>query len=182
MSNAYKMRDPEGIYFLTFTVVGWIDIFSRKVYRDLMIDNIKFCQHNKGLIIHSWVIMTNHIHLISSAGEKPSLTDIVRDLKKFTSREIIKLIADENESRKDWMLRYFGWRGRTNPNNTDYQFWIQDSHPIPLYTNDVMQQKVDYIHYNPVKAGFVDEPHHWAYSSARDYIGQKGMLNLKIIE
>ncbi len=182
MSNAYKMRDLNGMYFLTFTVVGWVDVFSRKIYRDLIIENLKYCQQEKSLVIHAWIIMTNHIHLILSAGEKPTLTEIVRDFKKYTSRELIRLIEKENESRKDWMLRYFGWQGHINPNNTSYQFWVQDSHPIPLYTNEVMQQKVDYMHHNPVRAGFVDEPQDWIYSSARDYGGIKGMLDLKLID
>ena len=101
MSTAYKIRDPEGIYFVTFTVVGWIDIFSRKIYCDLILDNLKYCQQNKGLIIHAWVLMTNHIHLIVSAGTEPLLAEIIRDFKKYTSREIIKLIETEKESRKN---------------------------------------------------------------------------------
>ncbi len=182
MSTAYKIRDPEGIYFVTFTVVGWIDIFSRKIYCDLILDNLKYCQQNKGLIIHAWVLMTNHIHLIVSAGTEPLLAEIIRDFKKYTSREIIKLIETEKESRKEWMLSYFTWKGQTNPNTTKHQFWIHDSHPIPLYNNEVMQQKIDYIHHNPVRAGFVDEPQHWRYSSSKNYKGEKGLLDLKLIE
>lgn len=101
MSRAYKMRDPEGIYFVTFTVVGWVDVYSRSIYSELIIKNLKYCQQQKGLIIHAWVILTNHIHLILSAGEKPVLPEIIRDFKKYTSRELIKLIEVENESRKD---------------------------------------------------------------------------------
>lgn len=76
--------------------------------------------------------MTNHIHLIVSAGTEPLLAEIIRDFKKYTSREIIKLIGTEKESRKEWMLNYFTWQGKTNPNTTKRQFWIHDSHPIPI--------------------------------------------------
>lgn len=80
------------------------------------------------------------------------------------------------------MQKYFSWQGQLNPNTTSHQFWIHDSHPIHLYANEVMQQKIDYIHNNPVRAGFVDEPQHWKYSSSRDYFGVKGILDLKPID
>ena len=68
--------------------------------------------------------------------------------------------------------------GLSNSNNQDFQFWQQDSHPIELWSDEVFYQKMDYIHMNPVVSGFVDQPEHWLYSSARDYAGTKGILDL----
>ena len=80
------------------------------------------------------------------------------------------------------MLWIFKKAGERNSNNTYYQFWRQGYHPIELSTNDMMQQKLDYIHSNPVEEGIVDEPEHYLYSSARDYAGLKSMLELEYIE
>ncbi|MDX1629593.1 MAG: transposase [Fulvivirga sp.] len=88
----YKIRNEEGMYFVTFTVVGWIDVFTRKVYKDVIIDSLKYCQREKGLILHAFVIMSNHLHLIISAKEGAVLSDIIRDFKKYTAKAIIKLI------------------------------------------------------------------------------------------
>ena len=181
MSNAYKFNDSEGTYFVTLTVVGWVDIFSRQVYRDFIIENLKFCQLNKGLLVHAWVMMTNHIHLIVSADKSPTLSEIIRDFKKFTSKGIRKLINEENESRREWMLRHFTFTGIGNSNNNDFQFWVQDSHPIQLLTADFTKQKLDYLHNNPVRAGLVAEPQHWLYSSAIDYMDGKGLLPVGLI-
>ena len=68
-----------------------------------------------------------------------------------------------------------------NSNNKEYQFWQQDNHPIELWSKEVIRQKLDYIHLNPVKAGFVTEPCHWNYSSAIDYSGAKGILEVNLI-
>lgn len=104
MDSGYKIRNQNGIYFVTFAVVEWVDVFTRKMYADMVVESLRFCQCEKGLRIHAWCIMSNHIHLIISAEEN-SLSDILRDFKKFTSRKVIKAI-EENllESRRNWML------------------------------------------------------------------------------
>ena len=127
--------------------------------------------------MYAWVIMNNHVHLLMSTGDKPC-EDIVRDLKKFTSRAIICAIEDNPlESRKGWMLWMFERAGLKNSNNTKYQFWQQDNHPqeIPVNTSE-MDQIIDYIHENPVKAGFVDKAEDYPYSSAVDFAGGKGKV------
>jgi hypothetical protein len=105
------------------------------------------------------------------------LEGIIRDLKKFTSFKIIEAIKDNaQESRREWMLWMFERAGKRNPNNTKYQFWQQDNHPIELATNEMMQQKLDYIHQNPVAAGLVLSEEEYLYSSAKNYTGQKDYL------
>lgn len=181
MSVKYKIRDQEKLYFVSFSVINWIDVFIRNEYKNIFLDSLKFCQRNKGLEIYGWCIMTSHVHLIIGTSDKP-MENILRDLKSFTSTNIKKAIElSPTESRKEWMLWMMKRAGIKNNNNNDFQFWQQNNHPIELWDNYMMQQKLDYIHNNPVEAGFVDAPCDYVYSSARDYSEQKGLLNIKLI-
>jgi putative transposase len=167
--GGYKIRDQGAIHFLTFAVVDWVDVFTRKLFCDVVVDSLKFCQEERGLLIHSWIIMSNHLHLLSSARDQ-NLSDLLRDFKKFTSREIIKAIEkNPKESRKDWMLQIFKNHGAANSRNALNQFWQQDNCPQICYTTDFTFQKLNYIHQNPVKAGFVKNAEDYIYSSANAY-------------
>jgi putative transposase len=114
---------------------------------------------------------------------RKQLADVMRDMKKFTSQRIIAAIeANLQESRRDWLLWMFKRAGALNKNNETYQFWQQDNHPIELSTNEMIHQRLDYLHNNPVKAGYVWEPQHYKYSSAIDYYtDEKGLLPLKLL-
>ncbi len=181
-STGYKIDDQNGIYFITFAVVEWVDVFTREEYKLILLNSLQYCQKEKGLHIHSWVLMTNHVHFILSAKEGFKLSDILRDFKKHTSSKLIEAInQNPYESRKEWMLSIFKKAGKDNVRNTVYQFWRQDNHPKELTTNDMMDQKLDYIHKNPVKEGIVDEVEAYKYSSARDYGGIKGLLEIKFL-
>jgi putative transposase len=151
----YLIRDQQATHFMTFTVVGWIDIFSRRVYKDMLIGSLKYCQVNKGLNLYAYVIMTNHVHLIASVKEGHSLSDFVRDFKKFTSRSILDYMETGVESRKDWMLHQFKYFASKHSRNEHYQVWTHENHFVELFTPDFTQQKIDYIHDNPVRAGYV---------------------------
>ncbi|RWY55451.1 REP-associated tyrosine transposase [Mucilaginibacter gilvus] len=178
MSSNYKFRDQECLYFITFSVVRWIDVFTRREYKDILVESLKFCTKNKGLELYAWVIMSNHVHLIIGTKGEP-MQNILRDIKRHTSKQLTKAIADNHqESRRDWLLWFFEREGRLNPNNETYQFWQQGNHPIELWSNYVIDQKLDYLHNNPVVAGWVDEPEHYLYSSARDYAGGKGLIDI----
>jgi putative transposase len=182
MEKPYQIQDKTGIYFITFAVVEWVDIFTRQCYRDIVVDSLRYCQKEKGLIIYAWCVMSNHLHLILGAKEGNDLSGILRDFKKFTSKKIIETIQTEAESRRNWMLWLFGSAGERNKRNTNYQFWRQDNHAELLFGNEFTQQKLDYLHNNPVEAGLVDMPRDWLYSSARDYTGEKGLLEVQFIE
>ena len=147
----------------------------------IILDSLKFCQDNKGLEIYSWCIMSSHVHLIiSSHGD--NLEDIMRDLKSHTSRELKKAIKENPaESRKDWMLWMMERAGKKNGNNANFQLWQQDNHPIGLNNNQMIEQKMEYIHANPVKAGIVWKPEDYRFSSATDYAGGKGLIDILIL-
>jgi REP element-mobilizing transposase RayT len=182
MPSKYKIHDSQRIHFVTFSVVEWVDALSRSYYKDILIDSLKYCQQAKGLIIYAYVIMNNHVYLIASADEGYNLSDILRDLKKFTSKKLIKAI-DENiqESRKRWMLWIFRSNGERNSNNEVYQFWQQDNHPVCLDNAHMIDQRLNYLHNNPVAEGIVEEPEHYVYSSAKDYAGSKGLLDIVLL-
>jgi putative transposase len=99
MSRNYKFRDQECLYFVTFTVVNWIDVFTRREYKDIVVDSLKYCIKYKGLQLHAWVIMSNHVHLIIGTTDKP-MQDILRDIERHTSKTLIKAI-DENMQKAD---------------------------------------------------------------------------------
>ncbi|MBT3801086.1 MAG: transposase [Bacteroidetes bacterium] len=181
MSRNYKFHDPKGMYFVTYSVINWIDIFIRNEYRDVMLDSWKHCIDKKGLEIFGWCIMTSHAHMII-ASNKDLLENIMRDMKRHTSTTLRHAIENSFESRKTWIMEIMMAHGTLNKHNKDFQFWQQHNHPILLDTNHIMQQKLDYIHMNPVEAGFVDEPEHYLYSSARDYSGKKGLIDISFIE
>ncbi len=181
--SGYKIKNQNSLHYLTFTVVGWVDVFTRKRYRDVFIDSLKYCQQKKGLLIFSYVIMSNHVHLIVRTDSGMGLSAIIRDLKRFTSNQIIKAIQENRqESRSEWMLRLFKYYAKYNSNNTKYQFWKQDNRPIELVTPKWINQKLDYIHFNPVKAGLVESPEHYVYSSAKNYVGEKGLIDEEILD
>jgi REP element-mobilizing transposase RayT len=126
--------------------------------------------------------MTNHIHLIISRNKEIPCEDIIRDFKKYTCNKIIEAIKENNkDGRKKLMLDIFSKHGKLNSNNTNYQFWIQDNHPIELFNNKIIDQKLEYLHNNPVVAGFVNEPEHYLYSSAMDYAEKKGLINVEFL-
>jgi putative transposase len=185
MSRKYKFHDQEQLYFVSFATVYWIDALTRNEYKDIIIDSLKYCIEEKDLDLYAWVIMPNHVHSIIGTRGEP-LQNIMRDLKKFTSKKIVEAIRNNpQESRREWMIWMFERAGKKNSNNEVIQFWQQHNQPIELTTAAMIKQKLEYIHQNPVVAGFVRQPQDWLYSSAVDYYtdNQKGLiLNLSYIE
>ncbi|MFT5512043.1 MAG: putative transposase [Bacteroidia bacterium] len=181
--GGYKIRNQHGIYFISFAVVQWVDVFTRKCYQDIAVDSLRNCQKNKGLILHAWVIMSNHMHLIASVQKDSRLSDILRDFKKFTSVQILRSIENnQRESRREWMLKIFKDACKQNSRNENFQFWRQDNHPVELVTNRMKNQRLHYLHLNPVKAGIVKRPEDYVYSSARNYCSKIGLLEIVILE
>lgn len=181
--NGYKIVNQNSLHFITPTVVGWIDIFSRKVYRDIIISSLKYCIENKGLILHAYVIMSNHLHLVLSAKENYTLSNIIRDFKSFTAKKIIdEVLTNPSESRRGWMIKLFKYYAKYNKNNTTYQFWKRDNHPIELSDMTMIAQRVNYTHLNPVRAGIVDQAEKYNYSSARNYENKYGLIKVEVID
>lgn len=184
MSKKYRVVDIQGIYFITSTVVGWVDVFTKDAYRNILVDSIRYCQANQGLKVHAWVLMTNHLHMICSAKPGKDLAMIIRNVKNFTAMKLIDaILKNPRERRKEGLLNVFETEANRSSNNFRFKFWEHENHPVLLDTSISYNQRLEYLHQNPVKAGFVDEPWHWKYSSAVDYFTpQKGFLDLMILE
>ena len=164
MSERYKMYEG-GLFFVTLTVVGWIDVFTRSDYAELFLDSLRFCIRHKGLRVYAFCIMPSHIHLIADVDDGLLLSDILRDLKSFTAKSIFQLIETHpQESRRDWLLHLLRFYGR--PHGQVFKVWQEGNHAIDLKSVAWMRQKQDYIHQNPVQSRLVDEAHHYPFSSA----------------
>lgn len=182
MSRNYKFHNPEGLYFVSFAVVEWLDVFTRNEYKDILVESLSYCQKHKGMDIFAWCIMTNHVHLVfrSIDGLDPAL--LLGDFKRFTSKAIVKSIKENpKESRKEFLLEQFRKAGAKASNVNEYQFWRHDNKPIELWSNKVIYEKINYIHKNPVKAGLVYYSEDYVYSSAADYADRKGLLENVIV-
>ena len=161
-----RLTDIGETYFVTITVVNWIDLFTRRLYFECLIENLRFCREQKGLRLYAYVIMTNHLHLIAACDTMP-LTKLLGSFKANTTKQLIKLIESNNyESRQKWLLNAFSYFGQKNPHNQIYKIWQEGIYPIHLYGDKIYNQKLDYLHNNPVKAGFVGRAEDYYYSSA----------------
>ncbi|WP_420581312.1 REP-associated tyrosine transposase [Reichenbachiella sp.] len=180
MSEKYKANLLGELYFITITVVDWVDVLTRPVYKEIIIESLKYCQSNKGLNVHAYVIMSNHWHAIVSSNDT-KLGEIMRDLKKFTSKRLLETIGQINESRREWMLKKFEYAAKRVRKGVNYKVWQDGYHPVHLSTNEMIDQRLNYIHLNPVEEGYVYEPKHYVYSSAKDYAGLPGLFVLQML-
>ena len=181
MTTGYKIRDQHGIYFLTFQVIDWIDIFTRQVYRDIVLDSYKYAIKHKGLQLHAYVIMSNHIHCILSS-KTGKLSDTVRDIKRHTSKHMLNAIQTTHESRRDWIMELFSRNASKHKRNLKYQIWTHENHPVHLDSQKFKKQKLNYIHQNPVRAGIVDKAESYLYSSARNYTGLDALIDIQLLD
>ncbi len=179
MSTGYQIVEQNGLHYVTFQIVKWVDLFTRQIYRDIVIDSLRYCQQNKGLEIYAFVIMSNHVHLLlrSHVGR---LSDTIGDFKSFTAKEILSSIASEPESRKDWMLNLFEFSAKQHKRNEKYQIWTHENHSEYIFSDKFLFQKINYIHENPVRAGLVAKAEDYLYLSASAYAGLPCLLNVLV--
>ena len=167
------------VYYLTLTVEEWIDVFSRPAYKHIIVESLNYCIINKGLEVYSWCLMSNHLHLIASAKEEDNLSDILRDFKKFTSKTLITAIKEIPESRREWMLNLFWYAGKNNKKIKYFKIWQDGNDAQEIHSDAFLDEKMNYIHNNPVRAELVANPEDYLYSSARDYAGEKGLVDIE---
>jgi len=142
MGFHYKIYDQNKAYFVTFTVTDWVDVFTRKNHKMTIVESLKFCQAKKNLVVYAWCLMPSHLHMVISS-DKGSLSDLIRDFKKFTSTKIVEQIKEEPESRREWMLKIFKEKGELHSKKIKYKFWQDSNHPIELYSNKFIDQKIN---------------------------------------
>jgi len=181
MKEGYVIRDQTLPHFITPTVVDWIDVFTRQTYRDIVIESLDYCIKNKGMILYGYVIMSNHIHMIVQS-EDGKLSDLIRDFKKFTAKNILEKIKNSPESRREWMLERFKLAAEGHKRNKEYQFWQYGNHAEEIYSTTFMWSKLHYIHLNPVRAGLVAKASEYIYSSACNYVNDSGLLEIEKVD
>lgn len=165
---------------MSFATVNWIDIFTRQLYFNVLVDSVNYCRAEKGMELYAYCFMPSHVHFIfRSANEQPS--ELLRDFKRHTSKKVIETIENNpQESRKEWLLWMFKRAGTKNAATSKYQFWQHHNKPIELWSKKVIKQKIDYIHNNPVESGFVTNAIDWKYSSARNFQEDHTVLEIDI--
>jgi REP element-mobilizing transposase RayT len=179
LEGGFAIRDQKAMHFLTFTIVDWVDVFSRKIYRDIVLESLDFCQNHKGMILISYVIMSNHIHIICQS-ENGNLSNLIRDFKKYVAQMILNQIKIGPESRSDWMLKRFEFAARSNKRNANMQFWQVNSHPEEIFSESFLWTKINYIHMNPVRAGIVSNASDYLYSSASNYLLKESLISVEM--
>ena len=181
MSTGYKIGKDDHAYFVTLTVIDWVDIFTRKIYRDIILESLTYCRQEKGLRVWAYVIMSNHVHCILSSPHC-NLSNIIRDFKRYTAIKILKSIRAQPESRRDWMLKRFEFAAKSSVRNGQHQFWMHNNHAEKLVSRKFVAQKLHYIHLNPVRAGWVEHTDEWMYSSARNYANKTSLIEIDHLE
>jgi REP element-mobilizing transposase RayT len=168
----YRIFEQEYPYFLTNTIVAWLPVFAHPPFVEILLDAWRFLQRDRGVRILGYVILENHIHWIAVGGE---LSEQVGRFKSFTARRIIETLEQRGRVTMLEELRYFKLRHKSDQT---HQLWQEGSHPQQIQNEAMMLQKLEYMHNNPVRRGYVDEPVHWRYSSARNYAGRAGLLDV----
>jgi REP element-mobilizing transposase RayT len=181
MSDKYKIRNIDKAYFVTLTVVGWVDVFTRRNHKLLIVDSLIYCQQNKDLVIFGWCLMPSHLHMICRAEGQLTFSDVLRDFKKYTSKALVSQIKEEPESRREWMIKLFATAGEPLKRIKDYKFWQDGNHAEEIYGNTFLKQKLDYIHNNPVEEMIVAKPEDYLFSSARNYAELENILDVCLI-
>ena len=181
MSTKYIAKSSTEIYFITLTTVGWIDVFTRLNQKYVIIDALKYCQEYKNLRIFAYVLMHSHLHLVCSTKNHESISDIMRDFKKFTSKKIIDTIINEPESRREWLLKYFKDSCTHLKRSQQYKVWQDGYHAEVIFLENFLKEKINYIHQNPVEEKIVMHPEDYYFSSARNYANLSNELDVEVI-
>ncbi len=171
--SRYKIYEPTHPHFITCTVLNWIPLFTRQESVEILLESFRYLQQNDGLKLYAYVILENHLHIVAQSN------DIAKSMAKFkrhTARELIRLLQKENVKT---ILDQLAFYKKAHKSDREYQLWQEGLQPKLIQTDAMMISKINYIHQNPVKRGYVDESSHWRYSSARDYEGMSGLLEIE---
>lgn len=172
--SRYKILDDNHPYFHTCAVVGWLPVFTRSETSDLLLESLHFLQSNDDFKLYGYVILENHLHFICQSEDQ---SGCVRRFKSYTARKIIDHL-EQVKARS--LLQHLTFYRKKYKKDSRYQLWQEGSHPQQIFSEKVMRQKLEYIHHNPVARGYVDDPLHWRRSSARNYVGLEGLIEVTL--
>jgi len=158
-------------HFMTCTVLHWVPVFTRPETVEILLDSFRYLMKD-GLKLYAYIVLENHLHLIAQSER------LDHDMARFKSYTAKRLIRFLSENKIKTILDQLAFYKKAHKTDRAYQFWQEGVHPEWIQNQTIMRQKVLYIHQNPVKRGYVDEPEHWRYSSARNYLGMDGLLEI----
>ena len=168
--SRYAIRETQAPHFLTCTIINWIPLFTRPQTVDIILNALQYRQQHNGWKVYGYVILENHLHLVVQAD------DLLAELPLFKSYTARQLIDYLKECHAERVLKQMAFFRKAHKLDREYQCWEEGSHPQLIQNAEMLRQKLDYIHFNPVKRGYVDKPEHWRYSSARNYAGLDGLM------
>ncbi len=170
--SRYTITEPNQAYFLTCTVLEWLPIFTRPETVQIILDCWTFQRQQQGLKLYGYVILENHLHFVAQAEK---LDKCINSFKSYTARKIIDCLQKQGMQR---LLTRLSFAKRAHKKDRDYQFWQEGSHAELILNEQMMREKLDYIHHNPVKRGYVANAEHWRYSSAGNYFNGEGLIDI----
>jgi len=168
----YKIHDNAYPHFFTCTVVEWLPVFTRQEAVQILLDSWSFLRREGRLTLFGYVVLENHTHFIAASDD---LVKEIGDFKSYTARRLIDLLKSANAKT---ILDQLAFRRARHKQDREYQFWQEGRHPQQISNAQIMRQKIEYMHFNPVKRGYVDDPTHWRYSSARNCARMPGLIDV----
>jgi REP element-mobilizing transposase RayT len=171
--SRYKIYEPTHPHFVTCTILHWLPLFTRQESVAIIIDSIKFLQNKDNLKLYAYVILENHLHMLLSSDD---LHKSMQSFKQYTAKQLLELLKKENATT---LLDQLAFYKKAHHKEKSYQVWEEGCQPKLIQGEAMMKIKIDYIHQNPVKRGYVDEAKYWRYSSARDYDGISGLIEIE---
>ena len=176
MRSRYKIYDKDSPYFITSTIIEWVPIFMSKTYFDILVSSIRYCQEHYGFAVYAYVILDNHFHMVCRSIE---LSKVMQACKRHTTKKIIQQLETD---KKMWTLNLLSYYKKKHKTGSEHQLWQEGFHPQQITSDKMLNQKIEYIHHNPVRRGLVSKPEDWVYSSASDCIlNRKGFIELQAI-
>jgi len=176
-----KSNDQPACYFITLNVVEWVDIFVRPAYKRVVADALNEYIISQGLVVYAWCLMSNHLHMVAQVKQGHTFAVVIRHLKKTIATKIMEVIEDEPDPRKEWMLARFENFSQCLKRLEKHPLWQDCNHPIHIESGNraSLLEHISYIHENPVRDRIVEFPDEYLFSSARDYSGMKGLVNIR---
>ena len=160
--------------FFTATILEWKHLLKEDKYKDLLLQSLNFLVKEKRVVVNSFVLMSNHIHLIWQIMPGNTPEKVQLSFMKFTAQQIKFDLMNNNPT----LLQEF----KVGAKDRAYQFWERNSLSIELHADKVFNQKLEYIHWNPVKAGLCQYPEDYHYSSARFHLTRVDDFDMLHIE
>jgi putative transposase len=174
----------DACYFLTLNVVDRIDVFVRPAYKQVIADALNHFVETQGVTLYAWCLLSGHLHLMVRMREGLGPAYFERDFKKYTTPEILKAIEMEMDLRRDWMMPRFEDFSKSLKRIEKFSLWQNCSSPLHIDSgeSELLLDRIDHIHENPVRERIVELPEAYLFSSARDYAGMKGLVRVKVLQ